>query len=58
MTEKESKKDRAPLTIFFDATEDIVYVVREEALGIEHRLDKAGDRAKGHLFIMRMLVPL
>lgn len=58
MTDTESKKDRALLTIFFDPTEDIVYVVREEALGVKHCLDKAGDRAKGHLFIMRMLVPL
>ena len=45
-------------TIFFYATEDVVYIVGEEAFGVKHRLDQAGDRAKGHLLIMRMFVPL
>lgn len=33
------------LTIFFDATEDIVDVVWEESFGIEHGLDHAGNGA-------------
>jgi hypothetical protein len=57
-TETERKKDRTPLTIFFDATEDVVYVVGEEASGVKHRLNQAGDRAERHLLVMRVLVPL
>jgi hypothetical protein len=51
-------EDRTPLTVFFDATQDIVHVVREEPFGVKHRLDKPSDRAKWHLLIMRVLVPL
>lgn len=56
--ETESKKDKTPLTVFFDTTKDIVHVVGEEAFGVKHCLDQAGDRTKRHLLIMRVLVPL
>lgn len=46
------------LTIFFNATEDVVYIVWEEAFCVEHCLNKPCDGAQGHFFVMGMLVPL
>lgn len=45
-------------TIFLDTTEDIVDVVREEPLCVQHSLDHAGDGAEGHVFCMCMTIPL
>ncbi len=49
---------RASLTILLDAAEDVVDVVWEEALRIEHRLDQTGDSAKRHVLCVRVSVPL
>ena len=46
------------LTVFLDASEDVIDVVGEEALSIEHRLDQTGDRTKGHILRMCVSVPL
>jgi len=46
------------LTVFFDATEDIVHVVGEETLCIEHGLDHACNGTKRHVLRVRVAVPL
>ncbi len=46
------------LTIFFDPTKDVVNIVWEEPLRVKHRLDHAGNGAEGHVFTVRMTVPL
>lgn len=59
VTDGDGEKEGEMLrTIFFYATEDVVYVVGEEAFGVKHRLDQAGDRTEGHLLVMRVFVPL
>ena len=46
------------LTVLLDAAEDVVDVVGEEALCVEHGLDEAGDGAEGHVFCVCVSVPL
>jgi len=46
------------LTVFFDATKDIVDVIWEEPLGVEHRLDEACDRPEWHRLVVSVSVPL
>ena len=45
-------------TVFLDSTQDVVDVVGEEALRVKHRLDQAGDGPEGHVFRVRVAVPL
>ena len=45
-------------TVFLDTTENVVNVVREEPLCIQHGLDHARDGAERHVFCMRMTIPL
>lgn len=46
------------LTIFFNSAENVVDVVGEEALRIQHRLNKTSDGAEGHVLRVRVPVPL
>lgn len=45
-------------TILFYATQNVVNVVWEESLGIEHGLDQSRYSSKGHILVMGMSVPL
>lgn len=49
---------RGERTIFLDAAENVVHVVWEEALCIEHRLNEPRDRTERHLLGVRVTVPL
>ena len=51
-------KEKRALTVFLDAAEDVVDVVGEEALCVQHGLYEAGDRAQRHVLCVRMAVPL
>ena len=51
-------KEKRALTVFLDAAEDVVDVVWEESLCVQHCLDEAGDGAEGHVLCMCMAVPL
>lgn len=51
--------DRACIrTIVLDSSEDVIDVKGEEATGVEHRLDKAGDGSQRHVLCMGMSIPL
>ena len=45
-------------TVFLDSTQDVVDVVREEALRVKHRLDEPRNRSEGHVFRVCVAVPL
>lgn len=49
---------RQSLTVFFDTTQNVVYIVREESLSVKHRLDHPSDRFEAHRLVMGVLVPL
>lgn len=46
------------LTVFFDAAENIVHIVREEALPVQHSLYQASNCAQRHLLCVSVAVPL
>lgn len=45
-------------TVFLDASEDVVYIIREESLRVKHRLDQSCDGAQRHIFRVCMTIPL
>ena len=45
-------------TVLLDTTKDVVDVVWEESLRVQHRLDESCDGTEGHVFRVRMFVPL
>ena len=55
---KAARPGEKRLTVLLDAAEDVVDVVGEEALCVEHGLDEAGDGAEGHVFCVCVSVPL
>ena len=46
------------LTIFFNAPEDIVNIIGEEATGVQHGLDKTRNGTNRHVLGMGMSIPL
>lgn len=50
--------DASLLTILLDTTQDVVHVIREESLRIQHRLNHPSDRLQAHGLVVRVLVPL
>ena len=55
--EQQSYRDVAR-TVLFDPTEDVVHVVWKEAARVEHCLYQPCDGAQGHVFCVRVAVPL
>ena len=53
-----SEQEINVLTIFLNATEDVIDIIGEESLCIQHSLNEACDGTKGHVFCMRVPVPL
>lgn len=49
---------RQSLTVFFDTTQNVVYIVREESFSVKHGLDHPSDRFEAHSFVMGVLIPL
>lgn len=49
---------RQSLTVFFDTTQNVVYIVREESLSVKHGLDHPSDRFEAHRLVMGVLIPL